>query len=231
MPLGTGLPCADGDTHLTCRAMAPHPSRRADALALAGRATSALAAAKSDEAIAARIRAGDEAVFERLFHAYYVPLANFALRFVVSRNAAENVVQRVFCRLWETHATWTVRSTVRGYLYALVRNAAINDARHHHIVARCEAAAVYSGGEFRPGLGEAAGRPADGLALEREVAAALHRAIDSLPPRTRQAYMLRRDHGLSYAEVAEAMDVTVKNVEKLLGRAQTALREALASYR
>jgi RNA polymerase sigma-70 factor (ECF subfamily) len=212
--------------------MVQHLSRRADTLALVGRATSAQGTGTVDDnALVARIREGDEAAFESVFHAHYAPLANQALRYVHSREAAEEVVQRVFCRLWETRASWTVRTTIRGYLYVLVRNAAINDARHHRVVARCEADAVRRGGDFRPGLGEAAGRPADGLALEREVATALHRAIDALPPRTRQAYVLRRDHGLSYAEVAEAMGVTVKNVEKLLGRAQTALREALASYR
>ena len=54
--------------------------------------------------------------------------------------------------------------------------------------------------------------------------------MTALPPRTQQAYRLRLDHGLSYAEIAEVMGVTTKAVEKLITRAKAALNEALASY-
>lgn len=178
-----------------------------------------------------RIRAGDVAVFETLFHTYYKPLANVALRYLGSRDDAEEVVQGVFCRLWENRAGWSVRTTLRGYLYALVRNASLDEVRHRRITARCEDDALRREGEFTPGLSAGASAPADARLLERDVSAALRGAVSALPSRTRHAYVLRRDHGLSRAEVAEAMGISVKSVEKLLSRAHAVLRETLKGYR
>jgi len=63
-----------------------------------------------------------------------------------------------------------------------------------------------------------------------ELAAAIERAIAQLPPRCREAYLLRRQHHLSYAEIARVMGIAPKTVEIQIGAALKALRASLADW-
>jgi RNA polymerase sigma-70 factor (ECF subfamily) len=56
------------------------------------------------------------------------------------------------------------------------------------------------------------------------------RAVASLPERSRQTYLLHRQHGMSYAEIADVMEISVKTVENHLARAVAALRRTLAEW-
>ena len=56
---------------------------------------------------------------------------------------------------------------------------------------------------------------------------AIRAAIDALPPRTRLAFVLQQDHGMTNAQIGTAMDVSLKGVEKLLSTARAKLREQL----
>ena len=75
-----------------------------------------------------------------------------------------------------------------------------------------------------------AARPDEQLA-GRERAELLRRAIEALPPRQRQAVVLRHDVGLAYREIAESMDTSVSAVETLLYRGMTALKRRLGHQR
>ena len=72
---------------------------------------------------------------------------------------------------------------------------------------------------------------ADEDASEHEVAAAVRSAIDRLPPRCREVFLLSRDGGLTYAEIARTLEISVKTVETQMGRALKSLRVALQRYR
>lgn len=179
-----------------------------------------------DEATwAPRIRAGDVAAFEALFRAYHRRLVAYVEGYVHSSEAAEEVVQDVFFGIWNRREQWELRGSVRGYLYASARNAALNYGRRKRLETR---------GLERVGadpLGVVAPLPERGAQdrLEREeVAAEVRRAVQSLPERSRQVVMLRWEQGLKYAEIAEVMGISVKGVENQLARAVKTLRGRLS---
>jgi RNA polymerase sigma-70 factor (ECF subfamily) len=64
----------------------------------------------------------------------------------------------------------------------------------------------------------------------QQFAEAAERAIEHLPPRCREVYLLYRQHQLSYAEIAQVLEISVKTVENHLARAMQALRRGLAAW-
>ena len=174
----------------------------------------------------ARARAGDEAAFSALFHAHYAALCGFAVRYVGERALAEELVQELFAALWERRERFTLRggdASVRAYLFAAVRNRALN-LRARHAVERDWADA--EGRADERALHRAP--PAADAALEREeLHERLHAAVESLPERCRLVMQLRWREQLSHAEIAAVMGISTKGVENQLARGLRALRGLL----
>jgi RNA polymerase sigma-70 factor (ECF subfamily) len=181
-----------------------------------------------DAALVERIRTGDTQAFEAVFHEFYRPLCAFAAGYVRSADGAEELVQELFCRLWEQRTAWRLHGALRTYLYTALRNRALGYLRHRRVVDRVADHASPDAGI--PGMGESAPE-ADARLQAIDAAAVAQRCLDTLSDRCRQALILRRDGDLSYAEIAQVMGVSVKRVEALLTQGYKALRLALAGYR
>ncbi len=180
--------------------------------------------AQSERAWLAGLRAGDERVFEAVFHAHATGLARVAYRYVRSAAVAEELTQDVLFRVWERRATLDVQTSLAAYLHAALRNCALDYLKAERSNARTERV---DDGDRPNGFGQPALVPSEEFE-RRELAAAVRRAIDALPARCRQAFALRWDAHLSYAEIAEVMRVSVKAVERQRWRALELLRRALA---
>lgn len=170
-----------------------------------------------NECIAA-IRNGDRIAFEQLFRAWYGRLADYAVRVVDSRDAAEDVVQNVFIAMWRGRESLPDAEMVSAYLHRAVRNRALNHVRDSRRALR-----TTSTTEDEPGI-----EPSIETELQiADLDAALQRALHSLAPRTREVFLLSREHELTYAAIASTLGISVKTVETLMGRALRALRASL----
>jgi RNA polymerase sigma-70 factor (ECF subfamily) len=174
-----------------------------------------------------RIRAGDTEAFEELFRAYYAPLASFAHAHSESREVAEEIVQDLFLHIWSHRSVWEVSTHLRSYLYVATLNR-VRSFRRSQRVHRTAHDLLEREGRLR-GAHQAPGRSDDAIA-HHEVLTALRTAIAELPDRTREVFLLNRDAGLSYREVAMRLGITVKTVEFHMGRALAGLRERLADW-
>ena len=166
----------------------------------------------------------DEATFDALVRAHYGRLCNFAVRFVKTRDIAEDLVQDVFLRIWQRQTEFQYEDPL-PYLYQAVRNRAANYARDQQVRLRWWDAAAYEAETTRPG---AARRDA---AEQAELGSAIARAVDALPNRCRQIFTMSREQDLTYTQIARALGVSVKTVETQMGRALKLLRSKLAPYR
>jgi RNA polymerase sigma-70 factor (ECF subfamily) len=182
----------------------------------------------ADQKLVAGIRAGNAAAFEAAFHAHYRLLCNFALSYIGSRALAEEQVQDLFFWVWEHRAELYVRSDLRVYLYVALRNRVMNWLKHERVVVRWEAHAVAEARAL-PAVG-ASGTPDTELAAG-EIRRQMAQAIAQLPERRRMAFTLAWQHGLTSAQIAEIMGISVKGVEVARARALQDLRAALAPYR
>lgn len=159
--------------------------------------------------------------FETLFRETYAELCNFVVQFVHSRAVAEELVQDLFLRLWERRAQWAAETPSRTYLYHAARNRALDHLKHERIASMAPPETSEEDEPFP--------------AAERELHAAdlrtaLDAAIAELPDRTRQVFILCKGNGLSYLQIAKAMDISVKTVEAQMARAFRILRGRLAMY-
>jgi RNA polymerase sigma-70 factor (ECF subfamily) len=201
---------------------APHPDDIVPHQAGAARPTG-----DSDAGVAARIRAGDEAAFEELFDLYCRPLCDFARGYVHCPDVAAEIVQDLFLRIWSHRSTWNVDQGIRPYLFMSCRNAALNHLKHEGVVTRVADRAKRE--HFIPALGEAPRRP-DEESEASELAAAVRVAVHGLAERRRLVVILRWEHHLSHAEIAQILGISIRGVETQFARAMATLRERLATF-
>jgi RNA polymerase sigma-70 factor, ECF subfamily len=177
--------------------------------------------ASSPTDLARRIRDGEPTALETLFHEHYAALCRFANRYLHDRAAAEDLVQDVFTSLWAGRLRLDVRGSLRAYLFAAVRNRALN-LRKHQLVER-----DWEIDEAIPdvrALHRAPPRP-DDLLDDLERRSRLRAALEALPERCRLVMQLRWEEQLTHAEIAEVLGITVKGVERQLSRGLRALRD------
>jgi RNA polymerase sigma-70 factor (ECF subfamily) len=179
-----------------------------------------------------RLAAGDESACEALYLAYRAPLWRFAYGYVRSREIAEELVQEVFLSLWRNRGDAGLRSCIRAWLYAAVRNNAMNHLRHERVVTRLsERSARMHATNTRADAGHAddaiamgASEPDAQLTVEaHELDAAITRAVAGLPERRRLAMTLRWKHDLTPSEIARVLGTTPESVRVLLTRARQEL--------
>jgi RNA polymerase sigma-70 factor (ECF subfamily) len=176
--------------------------------------------AMTDSTLLRRIRLGDTAAFESVFRDHYGNLCDFVDGYVRSRSDAEQIVEDLFYALWLRRAEWRPASTVRAALFAAAHNRAMHWRRRSALERGVDADSlgeVLHTHRLDPGHGV---DPTD-------EAKRLHMAIAALPERARLAVRLRWLERMQYPEIAEAMGVSVKGVQKLVNSALHAVRAAL----
>ena len=166
-----------------------------------------------------KIRTDDAAEFGRLFGVYCQPLIGFARRYVRDIPVAENVVQDVFLAVWSNRAQLNPSLKIKTYLYTAVKNQALKHLRHVDVERR---------GIEQLESAEASVRTPEDEWREKEVGTSIHRAIGELPERCRLIFSMNRFDRLTYAEIANIQDISIKTVETQMGRALRFLRSRLA---
>lgn len=156
---------------------------------------------------------------EEIFRSTYAELCTYARRYVDDDATAEDVVQEVFAAVWGNREDRPLADVGPAYLYRAVRNRALNRVRDGE---RTESLDAPEAPDAETSLGTR------DLRRRREVAAAVDEAIDDLPPRCRQVFLLVRERGLSYREAAERLDLSLSTVETQMARALRRLRDSLA---
>ena len=162
-----------------------------------------------------RIRDGDEAVFETLFRTFAPGLCGFLTRYVGEHAVAEELVQDVFLSLWDHRASVHINGSIQAYLFAAARNRALNYIEHERVVDRFRVSVLT---RMTPADASVHGESECFAALE------MQDALAQLPARCRLVFTLQRNHGMSYAEVASSLAISVKTVEVQMGRALRTLR-------
>ena len=168
------------------------------------------------------LQAGDITAFEMIFKTYYQPLCNYAYSFVHDREEAEEIVQATFLSVWEKKDNLSIHTGVKPYLYAMVRNAALNVLKHEKV--KQQHATVELAVAERSS--ESVTRTVMATELEERIA----KALNKLPEQCRLVFKLSRFEELKYAEIAEELNISVKTVENQMGKALKIMREQLKDY-
>lgn len=162
----------------------------------------------------------DIASFERLFRSQHAGLVLSAHRILNDKARAEDVVQDVFLNLWQKREEVSVTENLPAYLHRAVTNHAINiyKQQYNKLVQHAE--------DMPEQTGNAAAQ-ADTALIAGELSERIEKAIASLPGNSRGVFMLSRFEEMSYKEIAERLEISVKTVEKHMSNALRHLRNYL----
>jgi RNA polymerase sigma-70 factor (ECF subfamily) len=164
------------------------------------------------------IRNGDEVAFNKAFDLYYSRLCFFADKILRDFDLSRSVAQQVFVDLWIKRDKLVVTS-LQSYLYHSVQNSALDVLKRKKVESRYLATLDKSETEEMKDLME-----------EAELADRINKAIQKLPEKCREIFLLCRFEELKYAEIAEKLNISVKTVEMQITIALKKLRKELSDY-
>ncbi|HEY3403069.1 MAG TPA: RNA polymerase sigma-70 factor [Ohtaekwangia sp.] len=170
----------------------------------------------------ASLKNGDITAFEMLFKTFYQPLCNYAYTFIQDRDEAEEIVQSTFLSVWEKRDGMEIRTGVKPYLYAMVRNACLNVIKHEKIKQKHVTAEL--------ALAERSVESVSRTVMASELETRISEAMEKLPEQCRLIFKLSRFEELKYAEIADQLELSVKTVENQMGKALKIMREQLKDY-
>lgn len=160
---------------------------------------------------------GSETAFTFLFERYSEEVCNFIYRFTRNRETARELTQDVFMKLWLHQATIDRSQSFEGYLYSIARNHLFNflkrRLKEQEILKQIKTEDV-DDDPFE-------------MHVYREVFTTYSNSVASLPPRQKQVFILNREEGLTYQQIAVQLGISVSAVEKHMSAALRTLRGTL----
>jgi RNA polymerase sigma-70 factor (ECF subfamily) len=190
----------------------------------------------TDEVLVERFRAGDRRAFEELVRRHRSRIYHLALRMTKNEQEALEIVQETFLSAYRKLPEFRGESAVGSWIHRIAANFALMRLRHQKVVDDVEEPLETEDGKFRPdghwaeGPAGFWGRRADEIVLDTELRGQINEAVDALPDSYRAVFLLRDIEGLSYDEIASALQTTVPAIKSRLHRARLTLRERLAHY-
>ena len=152
--------------------------------------------------------------FDDLFRFNYRPLCLYALHYMQDADLAEDIVQESYTALWEKLQEGTHVLNRKSYLYMMVRNRCLDHLRKKGIPT--ESLNPY----------DTYGIIDDDDAQERsQTEARLWTAIDSLPEKCREVFIMSKRDGLKYEEIADELGLSVNTVRNQISKALKLIKE------
>jgi len=164
-----------------------------------------------------KIRKNDVNAFEKLFKTYYKLLVRYAAGIVKSTDIGEELVQDLFCRLWEKRKSLIITASVKSYLMRATYNAAMENIR---TIDKNDLLKKGVLNNHKPDIF----REFD--EKENELIEKIVQAIENMPDQQRKIFKMNRFDGLKYREIADLLNISIKTVENHIGNALKLLRNS-----
>ncbi|MFN4144181.1 MAG: RNA polymerase sigma-70 factor [Runella sp.] len=156
--------------------------------------------------------------FTLLFRRYHAVLCHHAIRYVWSKEVAQDIVSDVFFNFWKNQEHSNINTSYRAYLFKAVRNGCYN-----YLTRELARRAPLEGHEEF----EQTSPCPDHIIQFDELQHKIETAIAQLPPQCKRVFLLNRFEGKKYSEIAEEVGISIKTVEMHISKALFQLRQAL----
>ena len=181
--------------------------------------------AQADGELVSTAVAGREASFEELVRRYQRPIASYVYRMVGDYDAALDLTQEVFIKVYNSLARYRSEFKFSTWIYKIAHNAAIDHLRRYSV--REQLLSAESDGT-RPEIVIESRRLTPEQESEREERRSeIESVVQTLPAAYRELIVLRHSHDLSYDEIAEVTGLPLGTVKNRLFRAREAMRDLL----
>lgn len=164
--------------------------------------------------------------YSEIYRIYFPRLVRFSQTYLPSPEDAENVVQDIFLYLWEHPELLASLKNRNAFLFTIVKNRCIDQLRNRIHLQKLSAVdekelkfKLYSLQSFE-----------ENNLSETEIESIIQNAIDSLPERCREIFILSRLKGLKHKQIAEQLQITTNTIEGQISIALRKLREKLKNH-
>ncbi len=158
----------------------------------------------------------DKEEFKQVFLEYYNPLCNYVNSKIFDESQSEDLVQDVFLRLWSSREDIDLQESIKSYLYKASHNKAIEYLRSQKTYEN----AIAQQSLLSASDDENAKMLDIYIKIDR-----LKKSLRHLPPKCREVFSMHRFNGLTYDEIAQSQNISVKTVENHMLKAIKILRE------
>jgi len=172
-----------------------------------------------------RCQQGDQEAFKEIFDRYQKKVYRIAYGVVRHREEALDIVQEVFVKLFHSIKNFKGKSHFYTYLYRMVMNTAIDHSRK---MGKQIISSLDEEGSFEPS--EEIEKWPEKILLQKELEEKVNGAMRKLPAEQRAAIIFREVEGLSYQEMADAMECSIGTVMSRLHYARKRMQELLKDY-
>jgi len=172
----------------------------------------------SDKQINDLLKDKPQKAIKYLFDLHYDDLCRYAFSLLENKEIAEEIVQEIFIYLWEKRQSINISASVKNYLFKSVKNQSINYFKSKYAKISSQTIDI---DEYNT----------NNLIIEKsdikELSEISRNAIDSLPERCALVFKLSRNFGMTYNEIAESLQISVKTVENQMTIALKRIRTYL----
>lgn len=166
--------------------------------------------------------------FDAIFQAHYRLLYAYALGIVHHRELARDIVQEVFLKLWRNRQRIEIKTSLKAYLIRMTRNQCVDTLRERKYADRnIDIENIFCRIEL---MGFEDADPVFDRLYSDELQSRFMEAVESLPEQCRKIFLLNRQDGLSYLEIAAALGISHSTVKNQMVIAMRKLYEALKPF-
>lgn len=172
--------------------------------------------------IQASLDGAGEMAFEEVFKSHFKSLHSYAYTIVKDDIMAEEMVQNVFCKLWEKTGKIQIQQSITAYLYKAVYHESINYLRHEKVKAAHQSYTKHHSNQTTENTSK--------KVMMRDLEERLAKALQDLPEKCRTVFQMSRFDELKYQEIADRLNISIKTVENQMGKALRLLRLNLIDF-
>lgn len=160
--------------------------------------------------------------YEIIFHRYYPLYFQFAKGMLKEEQAAEDVLQNVFMKIWLNKETLNETQSIKNYIYVLTKREILNyfRAKYHTQVILTEEISLF----------DVPDKNTTSEVEFNDLKETVQQVIDCMPPRRRDIYYLSRLQSLPNKEIAQQLGISIRTVEKHLQLALQTFRKQLGEF-
>lgn len=162
------------------------------------------------------IKRDDRKAFEYVFNLYFIPLCRFGSLYLNDSQEIKQIALDVYTYLWENRKDLQIKLSLKSYLFQAMKNRCLNVLRDTKDMCNLESALDLSN------------KDAIGIEMD-ELNRLIQEAILALPERCREVFIKSRKENMSYKEIAESMNISVKTVETQIIKALKRIKATLGN--
>jgi RNA polymerase sigma-70 factor (family 1) len=169
-----------------------------------------------------QVAAGNQQAFKQLYGHFYKKLYHFALSMVKIKEAAEEIIEDVFIRIWQQRAALPAIRNLKVYLYTAVKNTSLN-----YLSKKAKESITEPFDHIHIEFNESASP--EQLMITAEMFNRIRQSVEALPPRCKMVFKLIREDGLKYKEVSQILNISVNTIDAQMAIAVSRIAASLTA--